>query len=99
MPISRRTAILGLGASAGAALASLPAHASVDQKIRVADKPVELVVFPVGRRIVGVSMVADVGESPAPFSDGVLTRRDWGEPVLRVTALAEPRSVSCGDGA
>ena len=43
-----------------------------------------------------VTPVQEGRPQPIP-GDGSLVRLDWGEPVVRVTSLAEPRTVECGD--
>jgi alpha-glucosidase (family GH31 glycosyl hydrolase) len=98
MPISRRTALKGLGAVGATALVGADAGAAQDGGLKVAGRPVEVSVTSVSPEIVRLSVVAieDGRAQPIP-SDGSLVKLDWGSPVLRLTSLAEARSVACGD--
>ena len=69
-----------------------------DAKLAIAGKPVELTVTPVGDHIVRVSIVPLEAGKPQPIpSTGALVDLKGGAPVVRVTELAEPRVVACGE--
>jgi alpha-glucosidase/alpha-D-xyloside xylohydrolase len=94
MSISRRTALAGLGAFS--AQIGPPRGAAPDQELRVAGKPVELAIAPAGAATVRLSLMADLRASASLGLDDSLVRQSWGETVLRVTSLPQPRAVSCG---
>ena len=96
MTISRRAALKGLGASGAAALLPSSSVRGADA-LMVTGRPVELQIGPVGDHIVRVSLVPlEAGRAQAIPSTGSLLEGITKDPVLRVTDLAEPRSVSCG---
>jgi alpha-glucosidase/alpha-D-xyloside xylohydrolase len=94
MSISRRTALAGLGALS--AQVGLLGGGGADQRLRVAGKPVELAIAPAGEATVRLSVIADFGAAASLAPDDSLARQNWGEPVLRVTSLPQPRAVGCG---
>jgi alpha-glucosidase (family GH31 glycosyl hydrolase) len=96
MTISRRAALKGLGASGAATLLPSSSVRGADA-LMVAGRPVELQIGPVGDHIVRVSLVPiEAGRPQAIPSNGSLLEGITKDAVLRVTDLAEPRSVSCG---
>jgi alpha-glucosidase/alpha-D-xyloside xylohydrolase len=99
MPISRRTALKGLGAVGATTLVgSADAKAAQDGGLKVAGRAVEVSVTSVSPQIVRVSVVAIEDGKPQPIpSDGSLVKLDWGAPVLKTTSLTEARTVVCGD--
>ena len=84
---SRRSALRASeGAGAGA------------EGLVVAGQPVELTISPVGDHIVRISLVPlDAGKPRAIPATGALVEGKSEAPVLRVTQLAEPREVACGE--
>ncbi len=97
MSISRRAALLGLGAT-GAASVLGPASACAAAGLVVAGKPVELTITPVGDRIVRISLVPlEAGKPQAIPLTGALADFPALAPALRVTELSEPRVVACAD--
>jgi Glycosyl hydrolases family 31 len=98
MTISRRTALKTIGTAGAAPL--LSAHATEHQVpvLKIAGRTVELSIAPVGARIVRVSLVStEAGRADSVPDVGALAERRWEPPVLRLTSLAERRSVACGD--
>ncbi len=97
MSISRRAALLGLGAT-GAASVLGPPVACAAAGLVVAGKPVELTITPVGDRIVRISLVPlEAGKPQAIPLTGALADFPALAPALRVTELSEPRVVACAD--
>ena len=97
MPISRRTVLKGLGAAGAIPLrgASAVAVAVEDPPLRVAGRPVEVTVTPIGLRIIRVSVIPTEDGRPQPIpDDGSLLRQDWGPPLVRLTAPGQTRSIS-----
>jgi alpha-glucosidase/alpha-D-xyloside xylohydrolase len=98
MPISRRTALKCLGVPGTTTLLSAGSHTVQAATLRLVGRAVELTVAPVGASIVRISVVPVEEGRPASIpTDGSLVPRDWDPPVARLTTLAEPRSLSCGD--
>src|SRR5262249_12843353 len=98
MPVSRRMALRGLGLPGLTALRGALAEAGRDTTLRVAGRPIEVTVSPVGADIVRISLVSVEGNRAQSIpSDGSLVRTDWGPPVVRLRSLAETRTVSCGE--
>ncbi|MFI5461419.1 MAG: TIM-barrel domain-containing protein [Isosphaerales bacterium] len=98
MSISRRAALLGLGVSGATTLLGASTAAAPDATFHIAGRPVELAVTAVGEQIVRLSIVpVEQGRSQPVSADLSLVERDWGAPIVRLTSLAEPRSVACGD--
>jgi alpha-glucosidase/alpha-D-xyloside xylohydrolase len=97
MSISRRRAVQGIGASGLAALLPAPAPTS-KQALTVAGTPVELALRSVGTQIVRVSIVPTGGSQPGviPSNGSVIVSLDQ-PPVVRLTDVAAPRDVSCGE--
>ena len=96
MTISRRAALKGLGCSGAASLLHPPSVRAADV-LTVAGRPVELQVAPVGDHIVRISLLPlEAGKPRAIPATGSLVEGTDNAPVLRVTDLAEPRSVACG---
>src|ERR1700683_1937741 len=95
MPISRRVVLKGLGTAGATSFLATQAGAAEDEGLKIAGKAVEVSVTPVGPSIVRVSVVPIEGGRPQPIpSDGSLVQLDWGEPVLRLTSIAEPRAIA-----
>src|SRR5262245_28908289 len=95
MPISRRIVLKGLGAAS-----FLPARtrAAEDERLAIAGRAVEVSVTPIGPSTIRISAAPIEGGRPQPIpADGSLVRPDWGEPILRLASLAEPRVIACGD--
>jgi hypothetical protein len=89
MPITRRAALNGLGASGVASVLSTSAVAGQAAALRVAGRPVEVAITPIDRQIVRVSVVPLEEGRPQPIpSDGSLARQDWGSP--RTLIPSEP---------
>ena len=98
MPISRRIVLKGLGTAGQPHCSEPDVGAAEDEGLKVAGRAVEVSVTPIGPSIVRVSVVPIEGGRPQPIpADGSLVRLDWGEPILRLTSLAEPRVIACGD--
>jgi alpha-glucosidase/alpha-D-xyloside xylohydrolase len=95
MTITRRSALLGLGASSGLAIAAGSAQGGQATALRVAGRPAELAVTPIDHRIVRISVVPLEAGRPQPIpSNGSLVRQDWGEPVLRLSAAGQHQSIT-----
>jgi alpha-glucosidase/alpha-D-xyloside xylohydrolase len=98
MTISRRTALRILGVAGAAPLLGARAAETKSPELRVAGRAIELSMAPVGPRIVRVSLAQiGVGAAQSIPEVGALVERQWEPPVLRLTTLAEPQSVACGD--
>jgi alpha-glucosidase/alpha-D-xyloside xylohydrolase len=97
MTISRRAALKGLGASgAGALLPSSSVRAA--DALTVNGRPVELQIAAVSDHIVRISLLPlEAGRPQAIPSTGSLVEEIAKDPVARISDLAEPRSVSCGE--
>ena len=95
MPISRRIVLKSLGT---ASLLGAHVGAAEDDGLKVTGRAVEVSVTPIGPFIVRISVIPIEGGRPQPIpADGSLVRLDWGEPIARITSLAEPRTIACGD--
>ena len=95
MPISRRIVLKSLGM---ASFLTARIGAAEDEGTKIAGRAVEVSVTPIGPSIVRISVAPIEGGRPQPIpADGSLVRLDWGAPILRLTSLAEPRVVDCGD--
>src|SRR5262249_12977432 len=95
MPISRRIILKSLGM---ASFLSARSGAAEDERLTIAGRPVEVSVTPIGPSIVRISLAPMEGGRAQPIpGDGSLVRLDWGAPILRLTSLAEPRVIACGD--
>jgi alpha-glucosidase (family GH31 glycosyl hydrolase) len=98
MTISRRTALQSIAVAGAAPLLGAGASEAESRDVRVAGRPVEMSLSPVGVRIVRVSLAPiDAGHAQSILDVGALVERQWESPVLRLTKLDEPRSVACGD--
>jgi alpha-glucosidase (family GH31 glycosyl hydrolase) len=97
MPISRRTVLKGLGASGAIPLLGPTANAGADAPLRVAGRPVEVAITPIDDWIIRVSVIPleDGRSRPIP-DDGSLVRRDWGPPLVRLTAPGQTESITRG---
>jgi alpha-glucosidase/alpha-D-xyloside xylohydrolase len=97
MAISRRTALLGLGAAPAATMVAAPASAEADATLRVAGSTVELTVTAVTEDIVRLTVAAiERGNAQPVPSDGSLAERDWAAPLASLTSRAGARTVICG---
>lgn len=95
MPISRRTALHSL---ASASFLAARVGVAEDEGTRIGGRLVEVSVTPIGSSVIRISVVSLEGGHPQPIpGDGSLVRLDWGAPLLRLTSLAEPRAVDCGN--
>jgi alpha-glucosidase (family GH31 glycosyl hydrolase) len=95
-PITRRTALMGMGTAAASKVLMPQAN---DATVRVTNRPVEIGVTPIGEGIVRISVVPLEDGRPVPIPvDGSLVTADWGEPIARVTSLAAPRSIEFTHG-
>lgn len=72
MPISRRTVLKGLGSAGAIPLRSSSTVVVDDPPLRVAGRPVEVTVTPIGLRIIRVSVIPmeDGRPAPIPGADG-----------------------------
>ncbi len=92
--ISRRDALLGVGA--GALLSSTQALAQ-EKALQIGGKPVELTVAPVTPQTVRITIQPIENGQPKPVPrDGALVKDDFGQPALRVRAISGARSVKSG---
>src|SRR5579864_1680741 len=95
MPISRRIVLKSLGT---ATFLSARIMAAEDERLKIAGREVEVSVTPIGPSMIRISVAPIEGGRPQPIpADGSLVRLEWGVPILRLTSLAEPRVIACGD--
>ena len=95
MPISRRIILKSLGL---ASVLGGRSRAAEDEPLKIAGRVVEVSVTPIGTSIVRISVTPIEGGRPQPIpADGSLVRLDWGSPIFRLTTMAEPRVIACGD--
>ena len=98
MTISRRNALKSFGVAGAAPLLGARAADTQSPELRIAGPPIELSIAPVGARIVRVSLAQIDAGGPRSIPDvGALAERKWEPCVLRLTTLAEPRTLACGD--
>jgi alpha-glucosidase/alpha-D-xyloside xylohydrolase len=95
-PITRRQA---LQSAAAALIPATIASAQDPAVLRIAGKPVEVSLTSVSPQSVRIRILAlDAAGKPQPgVSEGALVKDDWGAPAARVTTLAAPRTVACGN--
>jgi hypothetical protein len=98
MPISRRTALKGLGASGAVPLLGAAADAVADAPLRVAGQPVEVGVTS-NDGIIRISVIPLEGGRPRPIpDDGSLIRQDWRAPRGRLTSPGQIYSIALRAG-
>jgi alpha-glucosidase/alpha-D-xyloside xylohydrolase len=97
MPVSRRDALRTLAASSATALGAETVRSAQEPDIRVAGRPIELSVTPIGAKIIRISILPREGEHATSIpTDGSLVQENWGTPAARLTTLKEPRVIDCG---
>ncbi len=97
MTISRRDALKGLGASGAVGLLG-PAVGGALADIKIGGQAAELSITDWGGHIVRISLVPLEGGRPRAIpSDGSLVDPAGKAPVLRLSDLSEPKSVTCGE--
>ncbi len=97
MSISRRAALRALGASGAASVLTEPRRPDAAALV-IAGKPVQLTIAPVGDHIIRISLAPlEAGKAQAIPSTGALVEKSDEAPVLRVTELADPKTLDCGE--
>ena len=92
MPLTRRAALRTV-LSAGAT-----ALAAQETAIRIAGRPVEITLTSISPETVRITAQSIENGQVQPIpTDGALLRESWGEPVVRLRALAGSQTVKCGD--
>jgi hypothetical protein len=102
--IPRRQALKTIGAAGTGALLGLGQRTSTteaqadDTAIRVAGRPVEIVLEQVSPRTIRVSVVPIEAGRPMPIPlDGSLVRPSWNKPFARISTLSAPERLRAGD--
>ena len=95
MSISRRIVLKGLGASGALAIPIGSVEAGQAAALRVAGRPVEVIVTPIDHRIVRISVVPlEAGRAEPIPDDGSLVRQDSGQPLMRLTEPGPAQSIT-----
>ncbi len=96
MPISRRTALKGLGASGAIPLLGATTEAGADTRFRVAGQPVEVAVTMI-EGIIRISVIPLEDGRPRPIPhDGSLVQEEWHAPIIHLTDQGEALSNTPG---
>jgi alpha-glucosidase (family GH31 glycosyl hydrolase) len=95
--VSRRHALKSMALAGAGTLVGTRAQAASTTLV-VAGYPVEVVVAPVSRWTVRLSLLPLVGERPPTIpDDGSLVQSIWGPPALRTRSLGGGEQAICGD--
>jgi alpha-glucosidase/alpha-D-xyloside xylohydrolase len=96
--VSRREVLKSVGSAGAGALLGVQVISAQDTAIRVAGQIVEINISSVSPQTARISIVPIENGKPRPMpDDGSLVRQAWGPPAARLTTLARPQSVRCGD--
>ena len=95
--LSRRELLERMGVAASALISAKTARAQ-DAVIRIADRPIEIVITPVSALTTRISFLSlETGRPQAIRGDGSLVEDTWPSPAARIRTLAAERRVQSGD--